>query len=283
MSILAICSEQARAITSGLAAVVTASLLTNCASAPTFSRTVYEDSTVVVRLDRSVFQEEVPNEPAGHTPELTVADLVEILRSVRIQPEISFLSYWVLRKEPQPEPAFPNDDASLIAPHLLAALIKARANEIAVFALRRAREDGIPIVTTGGVHIHGDQLIVLLANTRRPTTTPPRLDSARKAPLVPLGEPDFHIVPGPYQTSLTTEDLPKHIIMKSVPAVLVNYRTLLTSFAQPNRGSDGPEAGAEVSTATIEEKLHRLKTWHEQGLITDDEYRHKRQELLKRF
>lgn len=103
-------------IASSLVAIAIISLLASCASSPTFSRTVYEDPTVLVRLDRSSFREKVSGAPAGHIPELTVVYLAEILRAVRIQPEISFLSYWALRKDPQPEPAFPNDDAILVAP-----------------------------------------------------------------------------------------------------------------------------------------------------------------------
>ena len=283
MSILATCSEQSRVIASSLTAVAIVSLLASCASSPTFSRTVYEDPTVLVRLDSSLFQEDVSGAPAGHIPELTVADLAEILRAVRIQPEISFLSYWVLRKDPQPEPAFPNDDAILVAPHLQAALIKARPNETAVFFLRRTREDGIPLVTTGGLLIQGDQLLVLLANARRPTTTQRKLQTARDAPLHPLGEVDVHFVTGPYQTTLAKKDLPKSIAKTAAQALSVDYRALLVGLLQPSRGSSLSQTEPEVPAAMIEEKLHRLKTWREQGLITDDEYLQKRQELLKHF
>ncbi len=282
MRILATCSEQAW-ITSSLATVVMASLLASCASSPTFSRTVYEDLTVLVRLDRPLVQEQVSGTSTGPIAELTAAELAELLHSVRIEPEISFLSYWVLRKEPQPEPAFPNDDAELLAPHLQAALAKAQPSETVVFSLRRTREDGIPLVTTGGLLIQGNQLLVLLANARRPATVQRRLETARDAPLHPLGEVDFHFVPGPYQTTVTKKDLPKNIAITSAPALVVDYRALLAGLLQPGRGSSPLETGPEIPAATIEEKLRRLKTWREQGLITDEEYQHKRQELLKHF
>lgn len=244
---------------------------------------MYEDPTVLVRLDSSLFQEEVSITPAEHIPELTAADLAEILRSVRIEPEISFLSYWVLRKEPRPESAFPHGDAELLAPHLQAALAKARPTETVVFSLRRTREDGIPLVTTGGLLIQGNQLLVLLANARRPTTTQRKLEAARDSPLHPLGEVDFHLVPGPYQTPLTKKDLPKNIATTSAPALVVDYQALLTGFLQPGRGSSPSQTEPEIPAATIEDQLHRLKTWREQGLTTDDEYQQKRQEILKRF
>ena len=283
MSILATCSRQAHMITSSLAAVVMAFLLTSCAGSPVFSRTVYEDPTVLVRLDSSLFQEEVSGVPDGHTPEFTAADFAAILRSVRIQPESSFLSYWVLRKEPQPVSAFPNDDAELLAPHFRAALAKARPNETVVFSLRRTREDGIPLITTGGLLIQGDQLVLLLANARRPTTMQRKIEKSRDAPLHPLGEVDFHFVPAPYQTTLAKKDLPKNIAMISAPALSVDYRAWLAGILQPDRVSSPTQTEPEIPAAMIEDKLHRLKTWREQGLITDDEYQQKRQEVLKHF
>jgi hypothetical protein len=283
MRILAICSERIRVVTSGVTALVMVSLLANCASSPAFSRKVYEDPTVLVRLDSPLVQGQVSTAPAEHIPELTAADLAEILRSVRIQPEISFLSYWILRKEPQSEPAFPNEDVQLLAPHLRAALAKARPNETAVFFLRRTREDGIPLVTTGGLFIQGNQLHVLLANARRPATTLRKIETAHDAPLHPLGEVDFHFVPGPYQTTLAKKDLPQSIAMTSAPALSVDYRASPAGILQPGRGSSPSQTEPELPAATIEEKLHRLKTWREQGLITDDEYLQKRQEILQRF
>lgn len=265
---------------SGVAALF---LVAGCLNSPTVSRTVYDDPTLLVRLDSPVPPDEVSEALNRDSAELTPADLAAVLGSVRIQRETSFVSYWILRKEPQPEPAFPNSDADLLAVHLRAALAKARPNETAVFFLRRAREDGIPLVTTGALVIHGDQLIVLLANARRPATTQRKLDAAHDVPLRPLGELDFHFVPGPHQTTLATNDLPKTIAMTSAPVLSINYGAVLIDLSQPGRGTTPSQTEPEIPTATIEEKLHRLKTWHKQGLITDDEYLQKRQELLKHF
>ncbi len=283
MKTLATCSRHTRVIIRNVGAVVIASLLASCANSPTFSRTVYEDPTILVRLDRPLVQEQVSGTSTGLISGLTAVELAKLLHSVRIEPEISFLSYWVLRKEPHPEPAFPNGDAELLAPHLQAALAKAQPSETVVFSLRRTREDGIPLVTTGGLLIQSNQLLVLLANARRPATTQRRLETARDAPLHPLGEVDFHFVPGPYQATLTKKDLPKSIATTSAPALVVDYRALLTSLVQPNHGSPSHPTAPDISTVTIDEKLRRLKTWREQGLITDDEYLQKRQEILKQF
>lgn len=266
----------------GPVAMIVAARLAGCLNAPTFSRTVvYEDPTVLVRLDSPL--EKTSGQPRGHIAELTAADLAELLQSVRIHPEISFLSYWILRKESQPEPAFPHDEAEILAPHLQAALAKAQPNETALFSLRRTREDGIPLVTTGGLLIQGNQLLVLLANARRPATTQRRLETARDAPLHPLGEVDFHFVPGRYQTALVNPDLPKTMAVTSAPVLSITYGAVLAGRSQADRSSSSTQTEGEIPAATIEEKLHRLKTWHEQGLITDNDYQQKRQEILRRF
>ena len=224
-----------------------ASLLTGCLNSPTFSRTVlYEDPTVLVRLDSLALQAESSREAPGTIAELTAADLAEILRSVSIEPEISFLSYWVLRQELRPEPVFPNGDADVLAPHLQVALAKARPNETAVFFLRRTREDGIPLVTTGGLLIQGNQLLILLANARRPTTTQRKLDAARDVPLHPLGEVDFQFVPRRHQTTLAKHDLPETMAMTAAPVLSITYGAVLADRSEPDRSSSSTQTEREI-------------------------------------
>lgn len=282
MRILTNSFDQARTIISSFGAVLIVSLTTSCSSGPVFSRTVYEDPTVLVRLDSPLYHAEVSGAPPALTVELTAEDLAEILRSIKIQPEISFLSYWVLRKEPQPEPAFPGDDAELLAPHLQAALAKAQPGETAVFFLQRARKDNIPLVTTGGLLIRNNQLVIVLAHVRKPVTTPRKLATARDTPLHPFGEVNFHFVPGAYQATLAGKDLPRSLAATSAPALTVDYRAWLSALLLPSRESPfQTQPGSQA--ATIEEKLRRLKTWREWGLITDDDYLQKRREILKHF
>lgn len=257
--------------------------LTGCLNSPTASRTVFEDPTILVRLDGPALQEEVSGGPTRPVTELTAAELASVLRSVMIRPEISFVSYWILRNDSQPQPAFPDHDADLLAAHLRDALANARPHEIAAFFLRRTRGDGIPLVTTGALAIRGDQLIVVLANVRRPATTTRKLDLARTAPLQSLGDADFYIVPGPYQTLLVSTDLPTIIATTRVPALSIDYGALLAGSSSSRPTSFPSQATIEIPATMIEEKLRQLRTWHEQGLITDDEYLQKRQEVLKRF
>mgnify|MGYP003502629870 CR=1 FL=1 len=264
----------------GASSVAAIFILAGCVTSPTISRTVYEDPIVLVQLDSSSPLKDAAGEPDQQVAKFTTAHLTSVLQSIMIQRETSFVSYWVLRSMPQPEPAFPNDDAQLLAPHLLAALLKARGDETAVFVLRRTREDGIPLVTTGGMLIRGDQLIVLLANVRRPAITLRKLEISKEVPLQPIGEMEFHFVPGRYQTTLARNDLSSTLVTSSVQTLSLDYKAWLT---EPSRASSPTQAQPDIPGSLAEEKLHHLKIWHEQGLITDDEYLEKRREILKRF
>ncbi len=94
---------------------------------------------------------------------------------------------------------------------------------------------------------------------------------ARETPLHPLSEVDVHFVPTPYQTTLAKKDYPTSIAGTSASAFSVDYRAWLAGLPQPSRSSSPSQTEIEIPAAMIEEQLHRLKTWHENGLITGDE------------
>lgn len=259
--------------------------LGGCTSTPTFSRPIYEDPTLVVRLDSPLFQAEGESASPMAFPGLTADQLAVIVQAPTVQHDVSFLTYWVLRKPPEPEPLFSASEATLLSPHLVAALAKARSNELATFFLRRTRPDGISLITSGGLLLRGDQLILIVANVRAATATRQHVEHARDIPLSPLGEVDFRFVPGPHVTVLAGTDLQGIPSPPSVPVVSIAYGPLLASSPQA-RDSKSPLGAAPMlddRTSTTEEKLRRLKTWREEGLITDDEYLQKRHDLLKHF
>jgi len=87
-------------------------------------------------------------------------------------------------------------------------------------------------------------------------------------------------VPGPYQTTLVRNDLSTTLVKSSVRTLSLDYKAWLT---EPSPASSPTQVQPDIPVSLAEEKLHHLKIWHDQGLITDDEYRQKRQEILKRF
>ncbi|RMH38204.1 MAG: SHOCT domain-containing protein [Nitrospirae bacterium] len=263
-----------------------------CAGPEVFSRPVYEDPTIVVRLDSPLFRTPLSTVDHPATPfTLSAEDLHTVLQSIRIKREIDLLSYYILRKEATPEPAFTEDELTLLVPHVHAALAKARPGETAVFVLTRLDENGIPRVTSGGVFQLGDQLGVVLANVHTPATSEAKQAKIHEHPLRPLNEPTFvHLVAGPYQTIVRTDQerfsLPEPT---PVPVLMVNVSALITKQSRspevrPAPTSDVLDSGpASERAPSPAEKLRQLKRWHDEGLITDEEYAKKKQELLDAF
>jgi len=149
----------------------------------------------MVRLDSPLFPGETRAEPNSHPIEFTSQNISMILQSIRIQKEVSLLNYYVLRQDTEPVPVFPPQVADLLAPRVKTAFAKAHPEETVVFFMNRPREDGIPLITSGGLSVRGTQLSVVLANVNRPITLERKRVKAREMPLKPLAKPAVPIKP----------------------------------------------------------------------------------------
>lgn len=260
-------------------------LLTGCAGTPIFSRPVYQDPILTVRLQSPLYKAKEHSAANNHPITFTVQDLQSILQSLNIQREMSFLNYYVFRQEAIPQPVFPPDITELLAPPVKTAFAKAQSEEIVVFVMNRPREDGIPVITSGGLFVKGEQLTVILTHVEAPMTSERKRKQVQENPLTPLSDPDFHFVAGPSQTILTPTDASEFLPGKpSAPTVSIHYNALLTHFSDPDLplNTDSDPLPSSLPS-TLEEKLRQLKSWHQQGLISEQEYRKKREEFLEAF
>ncbi|HBP88943.1 MAG TPA: hypothetical protein DD706_14750 [Nitrospiraceae bacterium] len=260
-------------------------LLTGCAGAPIFSRPVYQDQNLIVQLQSPLFKAEGHTAANSHPIAFTVQELQAIFQSMKIQKEVSFLNYYVFRHDTTPQPVFPSEIASLLAPHIATALSKAQPEETVVFVLSRPRKDGIPLITSGGLFVRGEQFIIILAKVETPMTSKRKRAQVQANPLAPLNNPDFHFVVDPSQTIITPTDASElRPGSSAVPTVSIRYKALLAQskdHALPlETVSDSPPSSPP---AMVEEKLRQLKSWHQQGLIGEQEYRKKREEILASF
>ncbi len=260
-------------------------LLSGCASSPTFSRPVFQDPVLTVRLDSPLFPGDTKAEPYDHPIEFTSQALAMMLQSIRIKKEISLLDYYVFREDTDPQPVFPPDIAELLAPQIKTAFAKAQPEEMVVFFVNQPREDGIPLLTSGGLFVRGTQLSFVLANANRPVALERKRDQVRESPLKPLAIPDFHFVPGPHQTILANQS--SSMVLSQSPSPL----TLLIAYKQfLNAASAIKEPVKTVPSQTskglpfsTERKLRQLKAWYQEGLISEPEYQKKRKQILDSF
>jgi len=245
---------------------------------------VYEDPAVFVRLDSPLLTQERKGVDYSHPADLSVDDIAILLRSLKVEKEVSLLSYYVLRHNPTPEPVFSEDDITLLAPHLKAAWAKAESQETVVFFVNRSRKDRVPLITSGGMFLRGDQLVFVLGNFHTPMPSEPRRARVREHPMISVGEPDFRFVAGPAQTILTKKSQANVSLPRKVPTLLIQYQSLLVG-AHPNPEPIPAELSPHLHSppSSLEEKLRQLKSWREEGLIGEKEYEQKRREILKSY
>ncbi len=261
-------------------AVLAATLGAACAEVRTFSRVVYEDPTLFVRLDSPLSNGLTPAYPNTHPVKFGEQDLSLILRTIKVQKEVSFLSYYVLRHDPKTERAFTDHEITSLTPYLATALAKAFPEETVTFLVERGRGGGISEITSGSMFVRNKHLYLVLSNFRVPVTTKHKMERARKAPLVSLGEPDFRFVAGPQQTILTAKEANVPGVSSS-PALRISFTHLLAESREPSRLLPvSPAREPAPSLSSAEEKLRRLKAWYGQGLISEEEYTRKRAEIL---
>ena len=259
-------------------------LLSGCASSSTFSRPVFQDPILTVRLDSPLFPGETQAEAYDHPIEFTSQALAMMLQSIRIKKEVSLLDYYVFRQDTDPKPVFPPDLAELLVPQIQTAFAKAQPEEMVVFFVNRPREDGIPLLTSGALFVRGTQLSVALANVNRPVTLERKREQAREMPLKSLATPDFHFVPGPHQTILTNRESSVGLSQSPSPlTLLIAYNQFLNTASTIKEPVNvAPSQTSENLPSSAEHKLRQLKSWYQEGLISEPEYQKKRKEILDR-
>ena len=262
-------------------------LAMGCASlSNTRSRPVLDDNDNSVRLESRVddFQMAIPL-GFEHPVTLEEEDLFRILQSIRIVDPPSFLSKLILRARPTSETAFIEKEARFLAKPMAEALRMATPNERVIFFLKHKRSAFKGSISSGIAFIKDKRLHLILARYR--------MGNQPGRPDIPVGgdpfpgrnDQSFYIVPGRFQKLLAETRAPgggENLFPKRW--IAIEYATLLS--APPESLEPEPSSG-EMAQAlpklTIEEKLETLKRLEEKGLITEEEYSEKKQELLKSF
>ena len=221
--------------------------------------------------------------PFNHPAAFSRAEVEAILKGIRVQLRKGLLT--IRDSESGPKEAFTESERRALAPVLVEAFAKARPDEWVVFFLShpRGREavhrggPGVIEVTSGGFFVEERQLHLALANYRSAVSMPSILDQLRSDPLRPVGAAFYELVPGAHQTLRqldwikTKLDLSKPL-HASLSELAIDYRA---AVALPDEPGPAPQA-----QASIEEGLRTLEGLRAQGLITEEEYRLKRQRLL---
>ncbi|TKS58439.1 MAG: hypothetical protein EWM72_02978 [Nitrospira sp.] len=259
-----------------------------CGGPVRFVRAVEENPEQVVRLEARYGQGQSHGYdgavmPFDHPTAFGRIEMETILRGLRVQLRKSLLTLGAA--ESGPKEVFTESERRSFAPVLVEAFAKARPDEWVVFFLGHPRGGeadhrggpGVTEVTSGGFLVEGRQLHLVLANYRSAVSMPLILDRMRDDPLRPAGEVFYELVPGVHQTVhqfdsiKSTWDLIKSF-RAGLSALTIDYQA---ARIFPDESMRTPDGGHST-----EERLRALRRLRDQGLVTEEEYRLKRQKLL---
>jgi hypothetical protein len=217
---------------------------------------------------------------------LTAAEWERVLASIQVQSRKDTVLFTTAKNPP--EPAFSAEQAAYLNQGLRKAFSRAHPDEFVVFGFSETRSPQLTELTTGGWFVEGQRLHLILANYRHTVSMKNIRDQIWQDPLHSNTSPSFDIVPGPNQTLLGEKGL-AGLLSAEAPELLINYTALLEAKplppttlapAAPPMAVPTPAMPVEPS---LEERLRVLKKLRDQGLITEDEYRNKKKQLLDRF
>jgi hypothetical protein len=210
----------------------------------------------------------------GPSVRLTTEEWKTILQSIRVQPKGQGFVFGS-SKGPV-EAAFAPEEIDYLSKALGPAFRQARPDDMIVFGLTRSRSSDVDEVTTGGWCGQGTNLLLTLANYRLGVSMPRIHDLLWKEPLRSHVSDTYEFVVGEYQV-LKSDAMLGGYRQTSESSLSILYQPLLASnltlLEPPSITSDHPHL-------PLEDRLQRLKRLHEQGLITDEEYRSKKQQIL---
>jgi len=286
-------------------------------AAPLVTRTIYHEGEtgkqeVFVRLDH-VTDGERFDQPAQIPP----ARLRELLATVAVERRTGLLSVIFSEK---PFRAFTDDQLDLLSAQLSKALAEATPEEQAVFYFNTPESNQRFRITSGGVYVRQEKLVVIMANYRfvalwsdpggGGSNASVSISSARDNPLYTYPDGSYQLVLGAGQERLGGEpgwfrrwfggpERRSGVLLAlnapAAPAVAPeesaapagqptpNAATAQPSQPPPASGTQSVAPAPPASASPLEEKLLELKKLRDEGLISDADYEAKKNELLKAF
>jgi hypothetical protein len=225
-----------------------------------------------------------------HPFALSPEDWISILSELHVQRQAEGL---LIPVPPGPVlSAFTEEEVSYLSVTLSKAFAQAQPNEWVVFGLSRSTPQGLTELTTGGGYVEGPSLHVVLANYRKAVTMPSTRQLLWERPMRPDAGPAYDLVAGNHQTIVRESGFMPSLLSSAPSELAIAYQGLL--LGEPAEASVTQKTSATSQLTippptivapplSIEDRLQVLKRLQAQGLITEEEYRAKKQQLLDRF
>lgn len=207
-----------------------------------------------------------------------------LLGTLQIQRQAEGLLF---RDPPGPVlPALTPEDISYLSGALSQAFAQAQPHEMVVFGLSHLNAYQMAEITTGGWFVEGPSVHVVLANYRQVVTMPGTRWLLWEHPLRSDAGPRYDLIPGHHQTMVRESSGISSLFSSPPSELVIAYPAILLGESVEDltrQESPAPVVEMGPSSIAIESRFRVLKRLHEQGLISEEEYRTKKQQLLDRF
>ena len=215
----------------------------------------------------------------SHPFQLTSQEWAILLRSIQVQPLERPLLAPAIKGAVQE--AFTEEDVTYLSETLSRACADASAQEWVVFVLTRARQPGLDEMTSGAWYAQGDQIHLRLSNYRIAVALPSIRKVVWQQPTRQHATAVYDVVPGEHQR-LRIDREGRNPFTNDPIDLAMDYRQIIVlPQASSNRVNSTESLPVPSLSTSIEDRLKTLNQLREKGLITEDEYRTKRQQILE--
>ncbi|MCC2642958.1 MAG: uncharacterized protein K0S45_3371 [Nitrospira sp.] len=162
-------------------------------SSPPPPRTSYQDPITSIRL----YVDDRADAVHSHPAQVTVGQMTQVLNGIRVVPRKGFIGS-LITGETQANPAFSSTEVKVLAPGLSRALGEATPQELVTF-YRRFSDASVGLaITSGGMFVQENQLLVVLANNRNLPTEGMNQNMVADfdpvdSPLIPISRTSFRV------------------------------------------------------------------------------------------
>lgn len=178
------------------------------------------------------------------------------------------------------EAVFTDEEVRYLGGTLSRVCADAAPGQWVVFALRRTSQAGLTEITSGAWYVADMRVHLRLANYRVTVTLPGLQKLMWENPTRPQGDVFYELVPGKHHVLLSQAHTSP--FGSTPPDLAIDYLALTKKAGTVPEALSSEQESPNPSSSrpSLEERLNTLKRLREQGLITDEDYRAKKQQIL---
>jgi len=250
-------------------------ITTSCASGSPTTRFLLDQPDKSVGMEVT-YRDGSPEfaHPASLSPEV----LDQVLQHIEVQP--SSLLDRLTGGSATIQKAFSEEQRNILTEPLSKALNQATSLETVTFYWATPRGHGLWEVTSGGLYRQDDDLHVVLPNYRQtiPANNPPQ--TVRNHPLAQLGE-SLHSLRAIDPVSQLNHSMITELWSPQTPHFVVSLKALANMRSQSDLPTVTTSPQQGEAHKPIKQRLKSLEELRKEGLLTEQEYQRKRQEILE--